>query len=431
MIISFLLRAWRSLLWATFVLAGFTSPAWALADAVSFDEAVGGAVTQAPLLVAGQARADAARAEAARAAALPDPRLILGVANLPVTGADAFDPRVDDMTTKQIGLMQEFPAKAKREARQMLATRTVEQTVAQTLADRLAVREATAAAWIATWSAQRQLAALTSLREPTSTAARTAKARVAGGTATVTDALATQAAVLELDNRIEAAQAEVDAAQSDLSRWLGRPEPIAVRGEPPRFDRLPIEPDILLTSVEDQGPLLSWRAREASAEAEVAAAIAEKRSDWSLEVNYGQRDRAPDGMPRSDMLMVEVSIGLPVFARNRQDRGIAARRAELQAVAAEREDARRVQQAAVRRTLVGWQAAQRQVMRLEQDTLPLARDRSAVALAAYAGGANLQAWLDARNAEIELQLEHARLLGELGRAWAALAYLLPDKELQP
>ncbi len=428
---SYLLRVWRSSLWATIVLACFVPTTWARADAVSFEEAVGGAVSQAPVLVAGHARAEAARAEAARAAALPDPRLIVGLANLPVTGADAFDPRVDDMTTKQIGLMQEFPARAKREARQSLATRAVEQTVAQTVADRLAVQEATAAAWIATWSAQRQLAALATLRDPASVAARTAKARVAGGTATVTDALATQAALLELDNRIDAAQAQVDAAQADLSRWLGRPEPIGVLGAPPPFDRLPIEPATLLASVDDQGPLLSWRAREASAEAEVAAAIAEKRPDWSLEVNYGQRDRTPGGMPRSDMLMVEVAVGLPVFARNRQDRGITARRAELQAVAAEHEDARRVQQAAVRRTLVGWQAAQRQVTRLEQDTLPLARDRAAVALAAYSAGADLQAWLDARNAELELQLEHARLLGELGRAWAALAYLLPDKELQP
>ncbi len=36
-----------------------------------------------------------------------------------------------------------------------------------------------------------------------------------------------------------------------------------------------------------------------------------------------------------------------------------------------------------------------------------------------------------RRDEIELQLENARLLGEQGRAWAALAYLLPHEENTP
>ena len=142
-------------------------------------------------------------------------------------------------------------------------------------------------------------------------------------------------------------------------------------------------------------------------------------------MTYGQRDRMPNGVSRSDMLMVEFAIDLPLFPRNRQDRGVAARRAELDAVTAEREDARRVQTEAVRRALADWQGLQRQVTRKETESLPLARDRAKIALAAYAGGGDLQPWLEARRDEIELHIEHARHLGELGRAWAALAYLLP------
>jgi outer membrane protein TolC len=135
----------------------------------------------------------------------------------------------------------------------------------------------------------------------------------------------------------------------------------------------------------------------------------------------------PNGVSRSDMLMVGFAIDLPLFPRNRQDRGVAARRAELDAVAAEREDARRVQTEAVRRALADWQGLQRQVARKETQSLPLAHDRARTALAAYAGGGDLQPWLEARRDEIELHIEHARHLGELGRAWAALAYLLPEE----
>ena len=146
---------------------------------------------------------------------------------------------------------------------------------------------------------------------------------------------------------------------------------------------------------------------------------------------YGQRERTSGGMPRSDMLSIEFSIGLPLLTRNRQYRGVAARRAELDAVAAEHEDARRMQVEAVRRGLAEWHGLKRQIARQQQQALPLAHDRSQVALAAYRGGGPLQPWLDARRDELELHIEHARHLGELGRTWSALTYLIVDEETQP
>ncbi|RDZ28552.1 TolC family protein [Lysobacter silvisoli] len=416
--------------WPTWVLAlGFIlAPAWSFAAGISFDDAQRLAAERAPLLKARQSQIAATQEEAVRAAALRDPKLTLGLANWPVTGADAFDFRADDMTMKQIGVMQEFPARAKRQARQAVADRGIEQAEALSVAERLAVRRGAAEAWIALWAAQLEVVALQTLREPASVAIRTAKARLAGGTGTVTDTLATQAAALELENRIDAAEASLEAARAGLARWLGvDPADVEAEDAPPALTELPVAPAALLTSIDRQGPLLPWRSREALAEAEVDAAIAEKRPDWSLGMTYGQRDRTPNGVSRSDMLMVEFAIDLPLFPGNRQDRGVSAKRAELDAVAAEREDARRVQTETVRRALAEWQGLQRQVARKETESLPLARDRAKTALTAYAGGGDLQPWLQARRDEIELHIEHARHLGELGRAWAALAYLLPEE----
>lgn len=394
----------------------------------SFADAVRSAVANAPALEARRAQTLAAREDAARAAALPDPKLTAGLVNMPVTGADAFDSRVDDMTMKQIGVTQAFPARAKRQARQAVADRSIEQADAVSVADALSVRRGSAEAWIALWAAQREVAALQALREPAVLAVRSAKARLAGGTGTATDALAAQAAVLELENRIDAATASVDAARAGLARWLGTgPADLQADGSPPPLTELPVAPATLLASIDRQGPLLPWRSREALADAQVDAAVAEKRPDWSIDVAYGQRERTPQGLPRSDMLTIAFAIDLPLFPRNRQDRGVAARRAERDAVVAEREDARRMQLEAVRRSLAEWQGLQRQVARKETEALPLAHDRATAALAAYAGGGDLQPWLQARRDEIELHVEHARHLGELGRAWAALAYLLPEE----
>ena len=326
--------------WAMLALAlvCVATPAWSAAP-LAFDEAVRLAVARAPTLQARRSQTDAAREEAARAAALPDPKLTLGLTNVPVTGAEAFDLRADDMTMTQVGVMQEFPARAKRQARRTVADRTIEQAQALTLAEQATVRQSAAEAWILLWAAQREVETLQAQRAQSALAIRIAKARLAGGAGTAVETLATQSAMLELDNRIDAAEAEVAAARAMLARWLGvEPEGLVTEGSPPDFAVLPVDEATLLASVDRQGPLLAWRSRESVAEAEVTAAIAETRPDWSVSAMYGRRARTTAGMPRSDMLTVEFSVGLPLWTRDRQDRGIADHGLEVDHVAVDRQE---------------------------------------------------------------------------------------------
>ena len=191
-----LIRTLRVAILAT-PLAAFAAP-----SELSLQETVRLATERAPMLEARRAGVSSAQEEAARAGALPDPMLTVGMDNLPVTGSDAFDARADDMTMKKIGLRQEIPSRAKRSARRSLATRQIDEAQAQAEAEVLAVRRASAEAWIALWAAQRELIVLQLLRDQAAVATKVAKARVASGAETVSDALATEAAVMELDNSI-------------------------------------------------------------------------------------------------------------------------------------------------------------------------------------------------------------------------------------
>ena len=410
----------------TLCVAVLATPFVALAasQALTLPEAVRLASERAPMLDARRAGVSAAQEEAARAGALPDPMLTVGIDNLPVTGSDAFDARVDDMTMKKIGLRQEIPSRAKRSARQSFAARQIDEAQAQSQAEVLAVRRAAAEAWIAVWAAQRQLVALQKLREQAALAVKVSKARVAGGGEPVSDALAAEAALLELDSRIEAARAKKLAAQAGLARWLGDAA-VEVADQAPNFDSLPVSEAQLLAAVGRVGPLLWATAQVETAAAAIDVARADKRPDWSVGASYGQRVGA-----RSDMIMFEVGIGLPLFSRNRQDRGVAAREADYQTALATREDLRRQEAARIRADLARWEGLKRQVALHEDSLLPLAQDRSTTTLAAYRAGGDLQPWLNARRDELDVQLAHAEHLDELGRAWAALAFLLPT-EMQP
>ena len=388
---------------------------------LALDEAIRLALARAPMLEARQARVEAARQEARRAGQLPDPELMLGIDNLPITGPDALDFSADEMTQKRIGLRQVVPARAKRAAARALAARRVDEALASGTAQAIEVRRATAQAWIDAWAAARELHALGMLREEAVLAAKVATARVSTGAESPSAALATQAEIIELDNRIAGVKAERDAALADLGRWTGvEIGPGASDG--PDLDTLPVPVERLLASVDRLGPLLLTNAQVETAAAAVDAARAEKRPDWSVGAAYGQRDGG-----RNDMIMLEVGIGLPLFTRNRQDRGIAAREAEYDATVHEREDLRRQLAAQIRADLARWQGLRRQVSLYVDSLLPLARDRSAAALAGYRAGGELQPWINARRAEIEAHLSHAEHLGELGYAWAALAFLLPQE----
>lgn len=373
-----------------------------------------------PLRVQAQdAAVAAAEADASAAGALPDPMLFVGIENLPVTGGDAFDPTVDDMTMKRVGVRQEFPAGAKRSARRSFALREVDVARAQAVAGALDVRRAAADAWVAVWAVEHEVHALEQLREQSRLAAKLARARTSGGAGSMAEALAAEAAGLELDNRLEEAKARRDAGLAALRRWV--PGAQAVAMQDPNFDALPFTQAQLQARLDELAPLLGDSARVEKAAAAVDVARAEKRSDWSLTASYGQRDR-----DRSDMLSIEVGIALPWFQRGRTDSGVLAREAEYRQSLAMRDDERRALAADIEAAYARWEALKRQVSLHEDRLLPIARDRSAAALAAYRAGGELQPWLDAREAELEVHRSHAEHLGELGHAWAALAFLVPE-----
>jgi outer membrane protein TolC len=389
------------------------------AQTLSLVEAVHRAGDQAPRLQAQDAVIDAAREDAFRAGSLPDPMLEVGIENLPVTGSDAFDPGAEDMTTKQIGLRQEIPSSAKRQARRLFADKRVEAARAQAIAERLGVQRAAAESWIGLWTVRQQQAVLERMREQAQMAADLAKARVRGG-GSPADALAAESALLDFDSRLELLRGDEDQAKSRLRRWVPSAVAPTLAGEPD-FNALPVGRVRMVEHIDEMGPLLTARARVESAAAAVDVSRADKHPDWSVRASYGQRDR-----DRSDMLTLEFGVTLPLFARNRQDRDVLARQAEYRQALALAEDDRRALVAELDAAFARWESLRRQVDLHAKRLLPLARDRSAVALAAYRAGGALQPWLDARNAELEVHQAHAEHLGELARAWAALAFLLPE-----
>ncbi len=134
--------------------------------------------------------------------------------------------------------------------------------------------------------------------------------------------------------------------------------------------------------------------------------------------------RGPDF---SDMVSLQFTVGLPLFSKHRQDPAIAARTAQLRQLEAERETQVRMHTEEAEQAVIAWQQLGEQVAQYARELVPLARERTEVALASYrGGGTELRAVLDAVEDEAGLVVEQAALTNERGRAWAYLRYLQPE-----
>ncbi len=412
-------RACAWLLAAAFVALG--APA-AAQQPLSMNEAVHLAVQRSAKLAAQTSSVDAAGEMAARAGALPDPKIKFGIDNMPVSGEDAWSLTRDFMTMKRIGVMQDIVNGDKRRARtdRANAERDVEQAMLG--AERVNLRRETAMAWYEVLHAQRALEVMNDLVAALQLQQETVGAGVSSGRSTPSDALMARIALENVRDEVLDQQRTLAKARVQFAQFVGEDAQRPV-GEAPDTSRLPQPVEQLVATLDAHPTLAVYDARETAARSDIALAQSMKKPDWGVEVSYGQRSPY-----YSNMLTVMFSMDLPVLAANRQDRDIAAQHAQLEKVRAQREDARRTYEAAVRSAAIDWSSWNRRVQRYETVQMPLAQERVLASTAAYRGGrGEIAAVIEARRAEAETRLAYHNALLERGRAWAALSFLVPEE----
>ena len=378
-----------------------------------------------PRLAAQSAALAAARELVPRAGELPDPKLRIGLENLPVNGADRFRYDADFMTMRRIGLVQDFPNGEKRKLRGERAARERDVEASNFAAQRAILQREIVLAWLELYFAQQARTPLVELVGELQLQLDTVSAAVAAGRQNTADALALRGAGVAAQDRVIEQDRSIERARYALAAWLrdDASRPLAGPPDTSRFDHPPTE---LLANLHEHPDQRVYIEREALARTDVALAVNSKKSDWSLEVLYGQR-----GPAFGNMISVMVSIDLPWEAEKRQDRDLAAKRLLADQAQAQVEEARRMHEAELRGLYADWQTAGVRVERFEKLLRPLAQERVAAALAAYRGGrGDLAMVLEARRAAAEARLASVQAQLERARAWAKLNFLLPH-EVQP
>ena len=408
-------RALTTALW----LAAATSP---VASALDLAEAERIAVERDAVLRQLASESEAMRQRGVAEGQLMDPKLRFGAVNVPV---DSFSLDEDDMTMLEVGVSQEFPAGRTRSLARERMNQSASAAEAAAADRRLLVQREVRRAWIELAHVARARELVTGQVEWVEQMRSSARARYASGEGRQLDVLQAGLDVAMLREQLLDLDRDEAMRRAQLGRWIG--DEAARDARPAALPpRAPLEPlPVLEERLRSHPAQLDYERRIEAAQTAVQLAEQSKRPSWMLDVGYGFRSgRMEDGEPRSDMLTAMVSVDLPVFRGNRQDREVAAVRAEARGLHDMHDDHLREMLAMLNEA---WWVAERtgELERYyESDLMPLAGQSVQAALLAYGSNRSMiDDVIEARRAALETSLRHLRLAADRAQARYDVEYL--------
>lgn len=390
--------------------------------AVTLNEALHLSLQRSSIPQAALASVTAGREAAAKAGQLPDPMFKLGIDNVPVNGEERWSTTRDFMTMRRVGIEQQWTSSDKRTARSERALRAVEVAEGTYLAKVARLREEAAKAWVRVLYAQRSHALVKTLAEQSADDLAAIQAGHRAAKSTASEVLQAQLNLSQARDAVSKSEQELRNALLALTRWTTTAVDSVADEAPPLTSRVQT---LSVEELEQIHPaVLAARRGITLADADITVARRERRPDWSFEANFNQRPQF------SNMISVGVSIPLPVNPAQRQDRDIAERSAMGTQARLEYEDAVREAQTDIQTQAAMLANFKNRLDHLRNEALPVARQQSELAIAAYRSGTgSLSNVYSARKMLTELQLQLTDLEKEAATTWASLEHRVLPAEL--
>jgi outer membrane protein TolC len=395
----------------------------AAAQVLTLEAARSRALAQQPALAALELNARAIEEAAPAEGALPDPRLKLGLLNFPTRNFPQGP--WEDMTQFMVTYEQMIPGGEKRRLRESRALAEAEQARAESHGQRQAIRRDVALAWLDAWQALAAARLAKQLAGEYRRAIELAQVSLGAGRGSQAEVLGARQMLAQVDDRALELQMQAERARSALRRWVPDAGAFELPPELPAW-REPAPLAGLAADLERLPQHAALVKGQSLAEADVALAREATSSDKTVELAYGKRQ----GSSRSDMVSVQFTFELPVFAERKQDRVLESKLKAAERVREQRADQLRQLRAELEAAYAEWRIAGERLANYHRATLPAASARLETLLAAQAAGrAELAQVFDARRQLIEAGLQELALRTAQAKARAGIEYfeLAPEE----
>ena len=379
------------------------------------------ALDQEPGHAALLARAAAFDEHAVAAGQLPDPTMRIGLANYPISSG-GFS--TEGMTQAQLGFRQNFPSGKSRS----FSTRRLE-----SMSDEMAASADARARdvltkvrneWLEAYYWQHANGIVTESRPFFSDLVAVTRSLYAVGRKTQHDVLRAELELSRLDDRLIEINRRHMQAKAALSEWLGSAANRPVASNLPAWEQLPVIEE-LQRNLSSHPALRAADAKVDAGHAGVRLAEEHKKPGWALDLGYGYRDgNLPSGDPRSDFVSLSVTMDLPFFRKNRQDRSLKAALSERSASEFEKNDLSRRLSSQLDSEYAHWQDLGRRLELYESQILSLSESQAQAALLAYQSDVGdfsdvMRGYID----DLNTRLDHIRLQIERGQSYTVIANL--------
>lgn len=352
---------------------------------------------------------------------LPDPQLKLGFANLPT---DSFNLGQEAMTQAVIGLRQSFPRGHTRSLSSTRMNESVARSNAQAEDREYSVKLAVREEYIYVYLHQKRQNILQQSLLVFSDLAEITRDYYATGRAHQQDVIQAQLELSKVEERLARIAQQEEETRARLAEWIGTD---AYRKLDPQWPQIavPMPAQQITIGLVDHPRIRAWKHEIAKARTSEEIARQAYKPGFAVDLAYGGRaGQNPDGTNRSDMLSVFVTMDIPLFTKNRQDRVLASSIAETSATEFAREDIYRSMKAQIDQNAATLAREQERLGLYEDHLLPQAAFNAEASFEAYQDAIDdLTTLMRARIGEYELKLSHAALQADEIITRARLLYL--------
>lgn len=263
---------------------------------------------------------------------LMDPKLQIGLSNMPT---DTFEFDQENMTQFKVGIVQQFPSGDTLNIKQQKTQKQSELIQSRISERKLIIIKDIRLTFLEIYYWEQAKKTINKNKRLFSQLVNIVQSMFSVGRNNQQDLIRAQLELSRLDVRLTKITQKVNTQRSKLSRWLG-----AQKSSLPLASKLP---ELSIPVLSDDFETLSQlfyshpKIQEVDKKMEISRkdidlAKESYKPGWGLNVSYGYRDNNPNGMKRSDFLSAGVTIDLPLFTANRQDKKLLAKEHSYQSL---------------------------------------------------------------------------------------------------
>ena len=392
-----------------FTVSATQLPVLANSNVLSFKKAIEMAQKSDPWLTGNKHKQQAIELMSTAANTLPDPKVSIGLANLPTNG---FDFSQEGMTQAKVGIAQMFP-RGDTLAIKSQQLKTQSEAFPYQRKDRVSkVAVTVGSLWLDAYRVQQTIALIENNRSLFEQLADVATASYSSalGKTRQQDIVRAQLELTRLEDRLAQLAQQKNGFVGMLAQWLSQISSENSAGEPvllasdfslhqlvlsqelPEIELINralvvketwLEPSALIPYFSNHPAVVALEKNIKATKTGIKLAQQKYQPEWGVNASYGYRADDAMGSSRADLFSIGVTFDLPIFTHNRQDKAVQSAVSATEAVKTDKI-------LLLRQLLGAYSSAKGRLLRLKErqmlykfKLLPQIHDQAAASLSAY------------------------------------------------